>query len=98
MGFTQSKLTISENIEKRLKTLSENINDIEYDLKHTSDKDFRKSIKNRNILKISKDFLHIQTLLEQEDIIENLSDKERFNIQNSLDELSNRIKNIEKYP
>lgn len=97
MGIGFSKSPAYKSIEKRLSILANQVNAIEYDLKHTSDADFRKSIKNRNLFKLTKDFQDITTHVEQEDISESMSNRQRQAVQHRLDDLAWKIQGITNY-
>lgn len=97
MGLKHSKSPSHILIETKLALLTKIVHDVQYDLHHTSDVNFRHSIKNRNVFKITQDLLVIQELIEKDDVIESLSSSKRKMIQIRIDELALKIQEITKY-
>jgi hypothetical protein len=94
MGIIQTKSSELKIIEKQLTSLANQVNDIQYDLNHTSDINFRHSIKNRNIFKLTQKLLAIQELIEKDDILELISTKKRTTIQIQIDDIAWKIQQI----
>lgn len=97
MGLIQSKSPTLILVEKQLATLAKQVHDVQYDLNHTTDINFRHSIKNRNIFKLTQDLLAIQELLEKDDLIESIPSKKRTTIQILIDDMAWKIQEITKY-
>ncbi len=94
MGLKYSKSPTHIQVEKQLSVLAKQVHDVQYDLHHTSDLNFRHSIKNRSLFKLTRDLLSIQELIENDDVIESIPKKQRVAIQIRIDDLAWRIQEI----
>ena len=97
MGLRQSKSSQYKHAEKLLKKLANNIHTVEYDLKHTSDADFRHSIKKTNLFTLSRDLLEIQDYIEKDTTQLYLTQKQLQSIQLIIDDLAWKIQGIKQY-
>jgi hypothetical protein len=97
MGITQSKSPQFKHAELLLTRLAHNIHTVEYDLKHTSDIDFRHSIKKTNLFTLSRDLLEVQTYIERDTTQLYLTQKQMESIQLILDDLAWKIQGIKQY-
>ena len=97
MGIQQSKSPQYKHAEKLLIKLAHDIHTVEYDLKHTSDIDFRNSIKRTNMFTLSRDLLEIQNYIEKDTTQLYLKQKQIQSIQLMIDDLAWKIQGIKQY-
>lgn len=97
MGLAQSKSPQFKHAEILLAKLAKKINTVEYDLTHTSDIEFRHSIKKTNIVTLATDLLEIQTYVEKDTTQLYLTQKQQQSIQLLLDDFAWRIQGIKSH-
>ncbi len=97
MGLRQSKSPQMKHAEYLLTKLAKNIHTVEYDLTHTSDAEFRNSIKKTNLFTLIRDFNEVQTYVERDTTQLYLTQKQLQSIQLIIDDLAWKIQGIKTY-
>ncbi len=97
MGNLQTKSPALKELESKLHALATKVKDAQYDLNHTTDIDFRKSIKTRALTPLTRELIEIQQFLEDDENKSQITEKQQIAIQLILDGLTANIQKIEGY-